>query len=133
MSLTAYLDITDLENNQNTPEVTVNDAHDILAASIAGLLIHDMASDADYTLATTGTPPFEWHNSRIEISDTGAFLVVGRNIIVPNKGKRYILFNNTLQILTITTAAGTGIAVGVGKTAQVYCDGTDVVRETADV
>ena len=134
MTLTAYLDITDLNNNQNTPEVTVNEGHDILVAAIAGRLVHNMASDADYTLDTTTTPkPFEWQNRTVEITDTGTLLTAARNIIVPAKAKEYVFFNNTAQILTLKTAAGTGIAVAVGKRAILYCDGTNVVRHGADV
>jgi len=133
MTVTTFLEITDLENNQAAPEVTVNEAHDILEAAIAGLLVHNMASDADYSLEVTGTLPYEWHYSRIEVTDTGVVLTTGRNIIVPDKIKRYVLYNNTAQIITIKTAAGTGIAVGIGMTAQVFCDGVNVTRETADI
>jgi len=137
MSLTTYLDITDLESNQNTPEVTVNDAHDILCAAVGGVLVHNMASDADYTLATTGTPPYEWHNMVINITDTTSpqTLTATRNIIVPSKKKVYVLKNDTAQSLVLASPAAspvTGITVATGKTAILYFDGTNVIRLTAD-
>lgn len=107
----------------------------LLEAAICGLLTHDMASDADYTLTTTGSPE-EWHYGTIEITDTGVVLTTGRNIIIPASREAYprtfVFVNNTAQTLTLKTASGTGIAVSTTKTAILRCDGTDVVRVTAD-
>jgi len=83
---------------------------------------HNMGSDANYTLA-------EDQNTfgRIIITDSGVILTAARNIIVSNDEK-YILFqNDTDQILTIKTAAGTGIAVEAGAKASLLCDGTNII------
>jgi len=135
MTTTANLTITHLTANQNNPDVTENESKDIFDGAIAGLLTHNMASDADYTLLTTGTPPYEWQNSTIEITDTTSpeTLTTGRNIIVPDNNNVYIFVNNTAQTLTLKTSAGSGIAVATLKTAFLRCDGTNVVRVTADV
>jgi len=131
MTTTTNLEVTHLAANQNTPEVTENEAKDIFDDAIAGLLTHDMASDADYTLSTA-TSPEEWQYSTVEITDTGTALTTGRNIIVPVNKKIYIFVNSTLQTLTLKTSAGSGIAVATVKTAILRCDGTNVVRVTAD-
>jgi len=45
------------------------------------------------------------------------------------------VFNNTTGAFTVAvkTAAGTGVVVPPGQRAVVYCDGTNVLRATADV
>lgn len=115
---------------QSQPDVTVNEALNILDA-FWRTLTHNMASDADYTLDTaTGSAPFEWQYGVINITDTGVVLTTGRNIIVPtgaNFAKTYFFVNNTAQTLTVKTAAGTGIAVATNKHRLVEQDGVNVV------
>lgn len=137
MTVTANLQITDLENNQGSPEVTVNDAHDIMDAAIAGVLVHNMSSDADYTLLTTGTAPYEWQNAVIEITDTTSpqTLTATRNIIIPDYPKAYDIINSTGQSIVLasgTTSPVTGITIATGKAARLYYDGSSVRRITAD-
>ena len=131
MTDTTDLQITLLNANQSQPEVTVNDAIYELEAATASLLVHDMTADADYTLGTTGSPQ-EWQYSTIEITDTGTVLTAARNIVCPNNRKQYVFVNSTAQALTLKTAAGTGVSVAAGMTAILRCDGTNVVRVTAD-
>ena len=83
-------------------------------------------SDADYTLAdaehTVRCVRFGWTGW------TG-----GHNVIVPTyAGGRWHVINATGQTATVKTAAGTGIAVASTKSATLLCDGTNVVRLTAD-
>lgn len=130
MAVSTGLNITKYVDGQNNPDTTINLILDILDA-LARVLVHDMASDADYTLATTGTEPFEWQYGAINITDT----VVGisaRNIIVPTFQRQYLFHNNTAVILTLKTAAGTGIGVAAGASAYLYCDGTNVLRSSAN-
>lgn len=129
MTTTAELDITHLEQNQNSPEVTVNEALDRLDAAIADILTHEMTTDADYTLGTSGEPP-EWMYAVIRITDSPSTLTAARNIIVPTAKRIYVFQNNTAQTLTIKTSAGTGIAVAASGVAIVRCDGTNVVLVT---
>jgi len=133
MTTTSNLQISHIAASQAQKEVTANEAFDILDGAGAGQLVHDMTSDADYTLATTGTPPYEWQRACVKITDTGTVLTAARNIVVPDAAKPYIFINATGQPLTVKTAAGSGVAVAAGATALLYCDGTDVVRVTADV
>lgn len=55
------------------------------------------------------------------------------NAIVPDTAnKPYMVVNGTGQVLTIKTAAGTGIAIANAKAAMVMSDGTNVIRLTPD-
>ena len=63
---------------------------------------------------------------------TGA-LTAARDVIVPNVPRSYIVFANTTGFgVQVKTPAGTGITVAIGKRAILECDGTNVVRITAD-
>lgn len=65
---------------------------------------------------------------------TGALTAL-RDVIVPLVPRNYIVFANTTGAfgVRIIGATGTGITVADGKRAVVECDGTNVVRVTADV
>lgn len=67
--------------------------------------------------------------NRISYEFTGA-LTGNRNIIVPNTVQQYWPFNNTTGafLLTVKTAAGTGVEVPPGARLILYCDGTNVVN-----
>lgn len=113
-------------DGQNNPDTTINLMRDILAAWSLPL-VHDMASDADYTLGATGTQPYEWEYLVTNITDTSVNLTTGRNIIVPDDTKMYIAANDTAQTLTFKTSGGSGIAVATNTSRLLYCDGTNVV------
>lgn len=51
-----------------------------------------------------------------------------RNVICPATSKLYLFINNTNAVMTLKTAAGTGVAVPVGQKRLLYCDGTNVVE-----
>jgi len=65
---------------------------------------------------------------------TGALTAL-RDVIVPLVPRNYIVFANTSGGFGVRVigASGTGITVADGKRAMVECDGTNVVRVTADV
>lgn len=127
MATTTDLAITLWTALQNSPDATVNDAIKVLEAASHGQLIHNMTSDADYTLLGTGSIPYEWQNALIHITDTGVVLSTGRNIIVPDRKHIYHVFNDTAQTLTFKTSAGSGVPVATTDKAIVWCDGTDVL------
>lgn len=131
MTTTTGLEITHLDENQDSPDITVNAAFDRFDVAIAGMLTHAVATDGDYTLATGSSPP-EWVFPVVQVTDTGATLTAGRNIVVPSNVKPYMLVNETAQILTLKTATGSGIAVAASRAAPVMCDGSDVFRLGAD-
>ena len=67
------------------------------------------------------------------LTTTGA-LTAQRNLVVPLVKRRWIVHNNCTGFgVQVIGASGTGIVVGVGKTAIVECDATNVLRVTADV
>ena len=138
MAVTDNLNITKWTAAQSQPEVAVNTGSDILDG-LADALVHNMTSGSDYTLATTGSEPFEWQHLVIQITDTnsplelpGASSPEGANIICPVYTRVYLFINATLVPLTLKTSAGTGIAVAAAKSAWLRCDGTNVVRLTPD-
>jgi len=56
----------------------------------------------------------------------------GANAIIPTATSRpYIFINGSGQIITVKTAAGTGIAIANGKTHIVMSDGTNVIALAA--
>lgn len=116
--------------SQNQPDVTHNTALDVFDASIAGMFTHDMTADANYTLLST-----EWQYKVIEITDTNPFLGAARDIILPNDnaGIFYFYNNTSTHDLTLKSSTGTGVAVAATMRAILQCDGTNVVRWTADI
>jgi hypothetical protein len=81
-----------------------------------------------HTLTTADGTTSESRCAILELTDTGTALTGAGTVTCPTNTKLYIVDNNTAEIITIKTAAGTGVAVPVGKTMLVYCDGTNVVE-----
>lgn len=73
--------------------------------------------------------------ARTDIMEFSGALTGNINVVVPLAVQQWTVFNNTSGAFTLTIigATGTGIAIGQGKRAIVYADGTNVVRATADV
>lgn len=89
-----------------------------------------MGSDANYTATAV-----EARCDILEVASSVS-LTVTRNVVVPVvKGLCYVVFNNTTgaQSIQIIGASGTGVTIANAKRARVYCDGSNWVRETADV
>jgi len=128
---TAVLAMPEIAESQAGKYLTHNQALAILDAA-HGLLTHNMASNADYTLSAATTPP-EWAYGTVRITDSGVLLTGAKNIVAPTNAKQYTFVNGTAQGLVLKTAAGTGPTVAAGKTAILRCDGTNIVRVTADV
>ena len=64
---------------------------------------------------------------------TGA-LTATRNLVVPLVRRRWTVRNNCTGFgVQVVGASGTGITIAVGKVADGECDGTNVLRVTADV
>lgn len=96
-------------------------------------LVRDVSGNVNITLL-----PAEYYNVVMEFT---GILTGNINIVVPiifqnlSECWQWTVFNNTTGAFTLTikTTLGTGITIGQGKRAIVYCDGTNVVRVTADV
>lgn len=83
-------------------------------------------TDANKTLSSS-----EYDRLVIEMSGT---LTAGRNVVLPlTDGAVKWVYNATGQTLTFIGASGTGVAVATVKGAQIYCDGTNWYRMSADV
>lgn len=91
-----------------------------------GTITNISATNVDITLTTAQS-----YAIILQVSGT---LTANVNIIVPTTTAQYTVYNGTTGAFTLTfkTSAGTGITVATGKRAIVYCDGTNVVRVTAD-
>lgn len=130
MTTSTNLLITHLDANVAAPQVVLNAGTDLIDTAVAGMLTHNMASDADYTLSVL-TSPKEWQYATIKITDTGVVLTASRNIIVPTNTKHYTLINSTAQEITLKTSGGTGVAVAAGEQAALLCDGTNVISQVS--
>jgi len=125
---TANINLPEITESQASKYITHNNALAIIDRAIAGHETHNMATDADYTLAGN-----EIDAAIMIITDTGVVLTTGRNIVVGGDPLVFVVVNSTAQTITFKTSAGTGIAIATVKTAILRCDGTDVLRITADV
>ena len=90
-------------------------------------IINKALTDANTTLTAA-----EARNQILQFTGT---LTAQRDIVVPLAAQQWAVFNNTTGGfgLQVIGATGTGIVVAAGKRARVYADGTNVVRETADI
>lgn len=88
-------------------------------------LTYNIVSNTDLTL----TPDQNLYTN-LTITDTGVVLTTGRNIIMDNVGRIFTFTNSTAQILTVKTAAGTGVAIPVGGGSLLINDGVNVTTLT---
>jgi hypothetical protein len=96
--------------------------------AIAGLATINTWSGNGHTLTTADGTTSESRCAMLVLTDTGTALTGAATVICPTASKIYIVKNTSGQSATITTAAGTGIAVPNGETMFVFCDGTNVVQ-----
>lgn len=90
------------------------------------LSITGSVPDADVTL-TAAQYGAQW----IGLAWTG--WTAAHNVIVPTvAGATWLVTNSAGYAATVKTASGAGVAVATGKTARVGCNGTDVIRLSAD-
>jgi len=83
-------------------------------------------TDADYTLTALNGAADEARNAVIRVTGT---LSTARNVVCPTVAKNYIFENATTGgfAVTLTTVAGTGVAVPNGSAYSLRCDGVNVV------
>lgn len=123
MTTTTNLAVTKIDSSQAQKEVTANEAFDVFDAALSEISI--AMSDAHYTLSSSTTPK-EWQYATIKLTGT---LTASRNVIVPTNKKQYTVVNATTGgfSVVVKTSAGSGVTIGSDVTANVRCDGTDVV------
>jgi hypothetical protein len=96
--------------------------------AVAGKAVINTWTGNSHTLTTADGTTSESRCAILELTDTGTALTGAGTVVCPTNTKLYIVDNNTAQIITVKTSGGTGVAVPVGKTMLVYCDGTNVVE-----
>lgn len=96
----------------------------LLEQAITGYLAIAKVGTGDYTLSNTDYLSNETRNALIEFTGTpgGAF-----NVVVPLAEKLWVFKNSTNGAMTVKGATGTGIAVAVGTSRWLYCDGANVL------
>lgn len=126
----------ELEASQAQPEVPVNVGFQTLSAAIAGEIVIDFESDADYELAASDPPEStdEWAYAVIRMTDTGNVLTAAREVIYPDVPARlrFMFVNETARALTIRgeSTSAIGVQVAAGQSAFVRYDGEDVIAIT---
>ena len=130
MVATTNLNMQHWVASQSQPEVNHNVNLDIVDGKLCAKVTVDHNGDADYTLATTGTSPYEWQHAFIETLNTGTAFTTARNLNVPSKACFYAVYNNNGSAFNIhvqvTGGAGVGVDVAPDEMQILYSDGADV-------
>jgi len=131
---TETLNLTEFVAGQDNPDTPINAGLNVFDVKHNKVLTIDVASDADLSITATGSVPQQWQHAGFHITDTGVALTTGRNVVLPNNEQGiFHCFNDTAQTLTFKPATGTGIAVAAAARAILECDGSDMVRWSADL
>ena len=109
-------------------DVVNNNITQMVEQAVAGKAVVNTWTGNSHTLTTADGTTSESRCAILELTDSGTALTGAGTVVCPTNTKLYIVDNNTAQIITVKTSGGTGIAVPVGKTMLVYCDGTNVVE-----
>jgi hypothetical protein len=126
---TPNLGIPHISASQSQKEVTANTAFDELDEAVAGELIHNMASDANYTLDATN-PANEDQNYVIRITDSGVVLTTTRDIYFPaSKPQAHVCINETAQTLNFGVSGSTLVSITAGSKKIIYIDSADDAEE----
>jgi hypothetical protein len=98
-----------------------------LEEAITGRATATFPTDANYTLPYTDSNSSQVFRNLVLNVTSSANLGATRDLIIPAIEKQYIVENNTSgsQSIRIKTSAGTGVTISNGRTAHVYCDGTN--------
>lgn len=110
--------------------VTTNENFtNVFEDAIVGRGNPNFLADANLTLTYTDTVAAQTARNLYLNVTSSVSLSTTRSLIVPTINKTYVVENNTTggQSILVTTAAGTGITVGVGEKVPLYVDNTNVV------
>lgn len=92
--------------------------------AVAGWL--SKALTGDYALTTANAGDDEARAAMLKFTGVGPFAVT-----IPSVSKSYDVWNACTAALTITTGAGTTVALDPGEVVRVICDGSNVKRSQA--
>lgn len=104
--------------------------------SNANLQLLEAAIAGTTALATTGgsttltNVDYTNDQAKAAVIDVSGSLSSNATVIIPNASRLYRFFNRTSgsYTLTIKTSSGSGIVLTQGAAADIYCNGSDVVR-----
>lgn len=126
MTIANDFELVEMSQSQADKYLRHNEDNRRLAAGIAGRLVHDFSSDADYTLDSSVMIE-EWRYRFMEFTDTGTKLTTGRSVIWPAKnGPVHRVKNSTAQTLTLKVTGQTGVTITAGSTGRYFYNGTDI-------
>lgn len=112
MTIDNDFNLQEMTYYQNDKYVTHNEENRRIAAAVAGSTTLNFSSDANMTINSSDTDGTEsWRYQTLVITDSGAVLTTGRDVILPSKGGLHFVINKTAQTLTFKTSGGTGVAV----------------------
>lgn len=113
----------ELGTNTNTwGDDKLNEVIDAIDQALDG--VESLALTGDKTLTTTNYSTLDESLNRV-LKLTGS-LAAPAVLIVPSVEHWYLVINTAGSQVTVKTAVGSGVAMAVGATALVYCDGSDV-------
>lgn len=104
--------------NLNTWGVRLSSALSRIDKAIAGLTT--IALTADYAL-TSSNGDDEARSALLKFTGAGPWTVT-----IPSVSKSYLIWNACTAAVTITTGAGTTVAIDAGAKVKILCDGTNV-------
>ena len=108
---------------------TVNDnITSMIEEAVAGRATINTWTTNSHTLTTANGTTAESRAAMLSLTDSGTALTGAGSVICPALSKTYIAKNSTSYVITLKTSAGTGVAIPVGSTMLLYCDGTNVVE-----
>lgn len=105
--------------NVNTWGALLDTALQLVDDAIAGMT--SVTLTANYTLTSANFTEDEARKAILKFSGTGSYTVT-----IPSVSKAYVVWNNTSGTLTISTGAGTTVAIDTTDIVFVFCDGTNV-------
>ena len=112
MTIDNDFNLAEMTQSQSDKYVTHNTENRRIAAAVAGSTTLNFSSDANMTINSSDTDGTEsWRYQTLVITDSGAVLTTGRDVILPSKGGLHFVINKTAQTLTFKTSGGTGVAV----------------------
>jgi len=100
----------------------------MIEQAIAGRVVVNTWTTNSHVLTSANGLSAESRAAMLSLTDSTTALNGAGSVICPALSKTYIVKNSTAQIITVKTSSGTGIAVPVGKTMLVFCDGTNVLE-----
>lgn len=105
--------------NINTWGALLNTVLQLVDDAVAG--VTEVTLTANYTLTSSNYVEDEARKAILKFNGTGSYTV-----IIPSVSKAYVVWNNTSGTLTVSTGAGTTVAIDTTDIVIVFCDGTNV-------